>query len=59
MDLSDLIAPRSIVAQLRVTTKKQALQELAKRAASLSGLPERQSQAECRRPTHQSFHKVP
>lgn len=41
MDISDLINPESIVANLRVTSKKQALQELAKRAAELTGQPER------------------
>ena len=35
MEIADLITPRSVVAQLRATTKKQALQELAKRAAAL------------------------
>ena len=41
MDISDLINPENIVANLRVTSKKQALQELAKRAAELTGQPER------------------
>ncbi len=41
MELSDLIAPESVVPSLRVTSKKQALQELAKRAAELTGQPER------------------
>ena len=41
MELADLITPRSVVAQLRATNKKQALQELAKRAAALTGLQER------------------
>jgi nitrogen PTS system EIIA component len=41
MEIADLIAPRSVVAQLRVTNKKQALQELAKRAAGLTGIQER------------------
>ncbi len=41
MDIADLITPRSVIAQLRATTKKQALQELAKRAAALTGAPER------------------
>ena len=41
MELSDLIEPAGVVANLRVTSKKQALQELAKRAAELTGQPER------------------
>ncbi len=41
MELSELIALESVVPSLRVTSKKQALQELAKRAAELTGQPER------------------
>jgi PTS system nitrogen regulatory IIA component len=41
MEIADLITPRSVIAQLRVTTKKQALQELAKRASALTGINER------------------
>ena len=41
MEIADLITPRSVVAQLRATNKKQALQELAKRAATLTGVQER------------------
>lgn len=41
MDISDLIVPESVIANLRVTSKKQALQELAKKAADLTGQPER------------------
>src|SRR5262249_58721918 len=41
MEIADLITPRSIVAQLRVTNKKQALQELAKRAAVMTDTHER------------------
>ena len=41
MEIADLITPRSVVAQLRATNKKQALQELAKRAAAMTGIPER------------------
>jgi PTS system nitrogen regulatory IIA component len=41
MEIADLITPRGVVPQLRVTNKKQALQELAKRAAALTGIPER------------------
>ena len=41
MEIADLITPRSVVAQLRATNKKQALQELAKRAAALTGIQDR------------------
>jgi PTS system nitrogen regulatory IIA component len=41
MEIADLITPKSVVAQLRVTGKKQALQELAKRAASATGITDR------------------
>ena len=41
MDIADLIYPEGVVASLRVTSKKQALQELAKRAAEITGQPER------------------
>ena len=42
MDITDLISPAAVVARLRVGSKKQRLQELAKRAAELSGCSERQ-----------------
>jgi PTS system nitrogen regulatory IIA component len=35
MDLAELLRPEGVVANLRVVAKKQALQELAKRAAEL------------------------
>lgn len=41
MEIADLIQPEGVVANLRVTSKKQALQELAKRAAELTSQPER------------------
>ncbi len=41
MEMTDLIGPGSVVINLRVTSKKQALQELAKRAAELTAQPER------------------
>lgn len=41
MEIYDLITPKSVVAALRVTSKKQALQELARRAAPICGLDER------------------
>ncbi len=41
MDIGDLVTPASIVANLRVPNKRQALQELAKRAAQLTDQHER------------------
>ena len=41
MDIADLITPPRVLASLRAATKKQALQELAKRAGSDTGLHER------------------
>lgn len=41
MEIADLLIPRGVIAQLRVGTKKQALQEIARRAATLTGLAER------------------
>jgi len=41
MEITDLLAPRSVIAHLRVGTKKQALQEIARRAASVTGIAER------------------
>lgn len=41
MDIADLISPACVVPRLRATSKKQALQELAKRAAEVTGAPER------------------
>ena len=41
MEISDLITPKSIFEKLPVTSKKQALQELAKRAAEISAINER------------------
>ena len=38
MDLADLIAPEAVIPALKAKTKKQALQELAQRAAKLTGL---------------------
>ena len=42
MDLSDLLAPEGVIAALKAKSKKQALQELAQRAADLSGLEQRE-----------------
>ena len=41
MEISDLLTPRGVISSLRVGNKKQALQELAKRAAVATGVPER------------------
>jgi nitrogen PTS system EIIA component len=41
MPLTDLVAPNAIIPALKVNGKKQALQELAAKAAELSGLSER------------------
>lgn len=41
MPLTDLVARNAIVPALKVTAKKQALQELAAKAAELIGQPER------------------
>ena len=42
MPLSDIVAPNAVFPSLRVVSKKQALQELAERAAELTGQPERE-----------------
>ena len=41
MEISDLLAPEAVVPALKAQSKKQLLQELAERAARLTGLPER------------------
>jgi PTS system nitrogen regulatory IIA component len=41
MHLADLISPEAVIPSLRARTKKQLLQELAARAARLTGLQER------------------
>jgi PTS system nitrogen regulatory IIA component len=41
MEIVDLITPGSVIANFRVANKKQALQELAKRATAVTGLSER------------------
>jgi PTS system nitrogen regulatory IIA component len=42
MDLSDLIEASAIMPALKASSKKQVLQLLAEKAASLTGLPERE-----------------
>ncbi len=41
MELEDPVRPEGVIAHLKVTSKKQALQELSERAAKLTGLSER------------------
>ena len=41
MPLDDLLVPGSVLPALKVSGKKQAVQELSARAASVTGLPER------------------
>ena len=41
MEISDLLTPESVVAALRVSQKKQALHELARKAAQATHAPEK------------------
>ena len=41
MEINDLLTENGVNADLKVTSKKQALQDLARRAANISGLHER------------------
>lgn len=41
MTLTDLVAPNAVIAALKVNSKKQAIQELAMRAAELTGQSEK------------------
>jgi len=41
MEISDLLAPSGVIANLKAASKKQALRDLAARAAKLTGVPER------------------
>ncbi|MBM3565142.1 MAG: PTS IIA-like nitrogen regulatory protein PtsN, partial [Alphaproteobacteria bacterium] len=41
MDIADILTPTAVVPALRATSKKQALQELARRAEALVGVDER------------------
>jgi len=41
MMINDILVPEAVVADLKATSKKQALQELARRAADISGVHER------------------
>ena len=39
--IADLLSPRGVIAQLRAGNKRQALQEIARRAAAITGVAER------------------
>jgi nitrogen PTS system EIIA component len=41
MEIADILTPAGVIANLRAGNKRQALQELAKRTAQLTGRPER------------------
>lgn len=41
MEIADLLKPQHVIARLRATSKRQALQELARRAAEITGQSER------------------
>ena len=41
MEINDLLVADGVIADLKATSKKQALQDLARRAAEMSGLHER------------------
>lgn len=41
IEIAELLTPRNVIAQLRVGNKKQALQEVARRAALATGIVER------------------
>jgi nitrogen PTS system EIIA component len=41
MEIAEILTPAGVIANLRAGNKRQALQELAKRAAQLTGRPER------------------
>jgi len=41
MEISDLVSTSAVISNLKVSSKKQAVQELARRIADLSGQPER------------------
>ena len=41
IEIAELLTPRNVIAQLRVGNKKQALQEVARRAALATGIGER------------------
>jgi PTS system nitrogen regulatory IIA component len=40
-EIAELIMPSGVIAQLRAPTKRQVLQELARRAAAMTGIPDK------------------
>lgn len=42
MELADILAPEAVIANLEVTCKKQALQELATKASEITGIEQRE-----------------
>jgi nitrogen PTS system EIIA component len=40
-DIADLVTPRGVIAQLRAPTKRQVLQELARRASTMTNIPDK------------------
>ena len=41
LEIADLVTPRGVIAQLRAPTKRQVLQELARRAGTVTGIADR------------------
>ena len=41
MDIVDILSPEAVIPRLKATSKKQALEDLAKQAAEITGLAER------------------
>ena len=41
MDIVDILSPEAVIPRLKATSKKQALEDLAKQAAEITGLSER------------------
>jgi PTS system nitrogen regulatory IIA component len=41
LEIADLVTPRSVIAQLRAPTKRQVLQELARRASTMTGIADK------------------
>lgn len=41
MEIAEILSPEAVIANLKATSKKQALQELARKAAAITGLSER------------------
>ena len=52
MEIEDLITPARVMPRLKATSKKHVLQELAKRAAELTGLHERHGRRSAVVPAH-------